>query len=172
MNLPEYAIVIYPKFDHKNQIDQLRNQFDPLAAVLDPHITLVFPFESDLSLEQLKAHIQYAIQGILPFEIELQGITGSEGEYLFLNVKHGNDQIIEMHDRLYTGLLEPHLIREHTYIPHLTIGRLNNKAAFLSALEITQNMKVLFTTMIKELALIRIGKNYPIVARIDLGKVS
>ena len=44
--------------------------------------------------------------GLHPFNIVLKGVTGSEEEYLFLNVKVGNDQIIELHDKLYSGLLK------------------------------------------------------------------
>ena len=128
MKIPQYAIAIFPKFDNKSQIDQLRNLFDPLVSLIDPHITLVFPFECDFPNEQLRAHIQHAIQGIRPFEVYLQGITGSESEYLFLNIKVGNDQIIKLHDRLYSGLLESHLRKDHTYIPHLTVGRLNDQS--------------------------------------------
>lgn len=172
MNNPRYAIVIFPKFDNENQMDQLRHQFDPLASVIRPHLTLVFPFESDLPLEQIRGHVQFAIQGVLPFEVILRGITGSDAEYLFLNVKHGNDQIIQLHDRLYTGLLLSHLNREHTYIPHLTIGRLDNKDSFLTALSVTQNMDETFILVIKDLALVRIDNNYSIEARFDLGNVS
>jgi 2'-5' RNA ligase len=172
MNIPEYAIVIFPKYDNQFLIDQQRNQFDPLVSVLDPHHTLVFSFESDLSLEQLQAHIQLVIQGILPIEIQLQRNTGSEGEYLFSNLKHGNNQIIEMHDRLYTGLNESHLIRDHTYIPHLTVGRLNNKAEFLTALEYMQKMNAVFDTVINDLALVHVGGNFPIEVVFNPGKGS
>ncbi len=162
------AIVIFPKFENDFFIQQIRARFDPLASLIDPHITLVFPYESDFPIKQLHTHIQHAIQGIRPFEINLQGVTGSESEYLFLNIKCGNDQIIKLHDCLYSGLLESHLKKDHTYIPHLTVGRLNDQTAFLTALETAQNLSGVFSTVINEISLIRVEENYPIEARFDL----
>jgi 2'-5' RNA ligase len=164
MSKSKRAIVVFPKFENVYHIKQLRNQFDPLALTIEPHITLVFPFESDLSTEQLRPHIQQAIQGIRSFPVQLHGITGSESEYLFLNVKHGNDEIIELHDRLYSGLLTEHLCAEHTYVPHLTIGRLNNKATFLTALETAQKMSAIFQTIIEEVSVYRVDDKKPIEA--------
>jgi hypothetical protein len=48
MNKLKRAIVIFPKFENVYPIEQLRKQFDPLARTIEPHITVVFPFESDL----------------------------------------------------------------------------------------------------------------------------
>jgi 2'-5' RNA ligase len=166
------ALVFFPKFENILSIEQLRSQYDPLAEAINPHITLVFPFESDLSSNVIHTHIKHAVQGIKPFQIQLQGITGSKGEYLFLNVKIGNDQIIELHDRLYRGLFESYKIKEHTYIPHLTIGRLNDRADYLSALEITLNFKEIFNTLIRDLALIQVGDDYRIEASCELARQS
>ena len=170
MKIQQYAIVIFPKFENEFHIQQIRDRYDPLAVLIDPHITLVFPHESDFPIEQLRTHIQHAIQGIRPFEVYLQGITGSESEYLFLNIKVGNDQIIKLHDRLYSGLLESHLKKDHTYIPHLTVGRLNDQSVFITALETAQNLSGVFTTVIKEISLIRVGENYPIEAHFNFTK--
>ena len=150
MNKLKRAIVIFPKFENVYPIEQLRKQFDPLARTIEPHITVVFPFESDLQIEQLHAHVWQAIQGTGPFQVGLSGITGADDEYLFLNVKKGNDEIIKLHDRLYSGLLAEHLCITHTYIPHLTVGRLKDKEDFSTALETTKTMNLLFQTIIEE----------------------
>lgn len=150
------AIVVFPIFKELHLIRQLRRQFDPLANNIEPHITLVFPFESSLSAEHLQTHIRQAVQGIGPFPIQLHGITGSDGEYLFLNVKRGNDQLIELHDRLYSGALAVYLSEEHTFIPHLTVGRLKNKAAFLGALEEARKVSAVFQAVIEEVAVYQV----------------
>ncbi|NTV36032.1 MAG: 2'-5' RNA ligase family protein [Anaerolineaceae bacterium] len=162
------AIVIFPKFENSLAIELLRNRYDPLALTIAPHITLVFPFESTLSTPQLQTHIQQAIQGMQPFPVQLHGISGSESEYLFLNVKRGNDELIELHDRLYSGILSEHLRIEQSYIPHLTVGRLNDPAAFLAALETAQMMKSVFHTITEELVVYRVNDNDPIEAVIRL----
>ena len=93
--------------------------------MIRPHITLVFPFESTISTEQLTQHMSRAAQALRPFTLHPRGITGYAKEYLFLNVKYGNDQLIVLHDYLYTGLLAPYLTFQETYLPHLTVGRLS-----------------------------------------------
>ena len=126
--------------------------FDPLAASAEAHITLVFPFESNASSEQLHSHIKEATRNIQPFQLKLQGITGHEGEYLFLNVKRGNDQIIALHDNLYTGILLPHLLNSHTYVPHLTVGRLTDNDSFCHALTKMKEFTATFETQVKEIS--------------------
>jgi 2'-5' RNA ligase len=150
------SIVILPEFDGLDRIAQLRRQFDPLASKIGAHITLVFPFESDLSAEQLRAHIQRAIQGMTPFPVQCRGVTGHEDEYLFLNVKLGNDQLIDLHDRLYSGPLAAHLRFEYTYTPHVTVGRLADRTEFLRALEVTREVRATFQTVVREITTVRI----------------
>lgn len=49
MTLPTRVIVIFPPAADVAVIDPLRQRFDPLASVIAPHITLVFPFQSEIS---------------------------------------------------------------------------------------------------------------------------
>ena len=130
------AIILLPKFNNIDAIQAIRERFDPLAGYIVPHITLVFPFESARSTQELREHIACALLGAKRFPIQLRGITGdSRDGYLFLNVKRGNDEIIDLHDRLYRGLLEPYLFRKVTFCPHMTVGRLERQTEFDQALE-------------------------------------
>lgn len=130
------AIVLFPKFRNMEAIQAIRERFDPLVEYIAPHITLVFPFESALSTDELKAHLSHTLAGMRPFTVRLNGVTGDFRDgYLFLNVKQGNDSIIDLHDRLYSGALEPFLLRKVTYCPHITVGRVLEPSAFDRALE-------------------------------------
>lgn len=151
------AIVIFPDFERIEHITELRRAYDPLAFSVPPHITLVFPFESDLTTDALAAHVTAALEGIAPFPIELRGVTGDQDEYLFLNVKRGNDAIITLHDRLYTGPLAPFLSPRHTFVPHLTVGRLERTSAFSVALAQAMRLTDTFSTVVREVAVYRIG---------------
>ncbi len=42
------CIMIFPQFENIEVIDKIRNKYDPLANHLRPHITLVFPFDSNI----------------------------------------------------------------------------------------------------------------------------
>ncbi|GMA64196.1 2'-5' RNA ligase [Alicyclobacillus fastidiosus] len=112
---------------------------------------MVFPFESALSTDELRIHLQDAILGVKPFDIVMSGVTGAEEEYLFLNVKVGNDEIIQLRDKLYTGILRPYLNRSLTYIPHLTVGRIKDKEEFRRALEETERFNEIFETTVHEI---------------------
>ncbi|MGF2614936.1 2'-5' RNA ligase family protein [Rossellomorea vietnamensis] len=153
------SITIFPEFENGRLIEELRAKYDPLYQLITPHMTLVFPFTSDLTAEQLQEHIESVLSYEKPFSITLQGVTGEGSEYLFLNVKEGNDEIIRLHDFLYTGLMKEFLFRELTYIPHLTVGRLDNKGDFIAALNETAQFTEEFKTVITHVVVEEIERN-------------
>lgn len=40
------TIMIFPEFEEMEIIDEIREKYDPLARLVRPHITIVFPFIS------------------------------------------------------------------------------------------------------------------------------
>ena len=145
------AIVLYPKFNGLEEIQSKRQKFDPLANYIAPHITLVFPFESDLSTQEIGEHVRRAIKGVNRFPIRLGGFTGDQPDgYLFLKVKQGNDNIIDLHDRLYSGALEPFLFRKILYCPHLTVGKVEDLTAFEDALVELDGIATIFECEISQ----------------------
>lgn len=134
------AIVTYPELEHMECIEGVRRAYDPLAAHIRPHVTLVFPFESALATETLAAHMRETAAGIGPFQVALRKITGHLSEYLFLNVIQGNDTLIALHDQLYTGPLAAFFVPDQTYFPHLTVGRLSALETFEAALAEARRM--------------------------------
>ncbi len=150
------AIVLFPTFPNDRAIDILRAKYDPLARVVSPHITLVFPFASDIATDDLGDHVSTSLRSVEPFTLTLQGFTGADNAYLFLNVKVGNDGIVRLHDRLYTRVLKPFLHRAVTYTPHLTIGRLDDRPTWDSALGETHDWNESFTTIIREVVVVQV----------------
>lgn len=142
-----------------HSIHALRTKYDPLADHIPPHLTLVFPFESLMSTADLRDHTSDCVARIPPFRLVLTGITGAEQEYLFLNVKVGNDQIIALHDKLYSDVLRPFLNRSLTYIPHLTVGRLKDSLSFQAALAYTRELREVFETTVCEVVVERIAES-------------
>ncbi|GKU28576.1 2'-5' RNA ligase family protein [Clostridium folliculivorans] len=69
------CIMIFPEFENPKIIDNIRDKYDPLANHVRPHITLVFPFESDIKTDDLRTHISSVLSEIRPFEIILNKIT-------------------------------------------------------------------------------------------------
>jgi 2'-5' RNA ligase len=146
------SILIFPKFKNIEEIEKLRKKYDPLVNCIAPHITLVFPFISEISTSELKEHLKSKLRGIDPFKIKLHEITGTVDRFLFLNVKEGNDKLIELHDKLYTNILEKYKDNAYTYIPHVTIGRLKNENEFKQALLETKDFDFIFTSTVNEIA--------------------
>lgn len=145
------SILLFPDFNNINIIESIRKKYDPLFKHIKPHITLVFPFDSDIPNEELKKHIENSLKEIEPFKIKLKGITGTLDNYLFLNIKVGNDKIIEIHDRLYTGILEKFHYKRITYIPHITVGNILDDKQFGKALNDVKDLNDEFETLIDEI---------------------
>lgn len=43
------TIMIFPEFENIDVINDIRKKYDPLANLVLPHITLVFPFDSEFN---------------------------------------------------------------------------------------------------------------------------
>jgi 2'-5' RNA ligase/GNAT superfamily N-acetyltransferase len=150
---PRRAIVVFPDLGDLQPILPFRARWDPLAEHVPPHLTLVFPFSDPLSPTDLRRHVATAIQGIEPFTIRLSDVTGAEGEYLFVNVKRGNDVLVALHDRVYAGALEHHRSLAHTFVPHLTVGRVVDRRGFAAALDEASALRVNIDTHVRALSI-------------------
>jgi 2'-5' RNA ligase len=128
--MQERVVVAFPRIQSVHEwaeILSVRDRLDPLARKVPAHITLVFPFESAMSDFELEIHLRELVAQSQRFGVVFQGITAHENEYLFLNIKRGNDQIIQLHDVLYSGALAMHHVRRHTFVPHVTVGRVRSE---------------------------------------------
>lgn len=129
------SIIIFPQFGKDTDLIQnIRYKYDPLASKIAPHITLVFPFESEISSDALCQHIKTQLEKLKPFSLTLQGISQEKGNYLFLNLIRGQKQIVKIHDLLYKGILNQFLSNKHQYKPHLTVGRFEDFSATKAAM--------------------------------------
>ncbi|WP_281171468.1 2'-5' RNA ligase family protein [Peribacillus kribbensis] len=132
-------------------MNALRQKLDPLYKYIPPHLTLVFPFRSTIKTASLKQHIETAVQNIKPFDLTLNGISGWNNEYLFLDVIKGSKEIAMLHDTLYKGLLYEFLNKEILYVPHMTIGRFEDKEKWEEALKDLKNFNHVFTDLVEEI---------------------
>jgi 2'-5' RNA ligase len=154
--------MIFPKFTNIHLIDDIRKQYDPLHNLVRPHVTLVFPFKSNLTREQLKEHIKNSIKVMSSFKLKLQGISGENGGYLFLNVVEGREPLVELHRRLYQGILEryyPGFLLESAYSPHMTVGRIHNQLELNKAVDDYRSMNVIFEEDVQEISVEIIDEN-------------
>lgn len=116
-----YALVHYPNVDTR-QINQLRMKYDPQAALIEPHITLMFPVPEAIEEDRLVRHLQGVLADWRSFPIHLQDVQVSSDDHLFLLIQEGNSSIIRLHDEIYTGLVADYLRKDLPFVPHLTLG--------------------------------------------------
>ena len=109
--------------DHLDpKVQDFRERNDPLGKLVEPHITLVFPFASALSDEALISHVETQVASTNQFQASLSRKPIVDAGYVYFSILVGLDQVSRLHDRLYDGPLVPHL-ENRPYVPHITIGR-------------------------------------------------
>lgn len=158
------CIMIFPEFENGHIIDKIREKYDPLAQHVRPHITLVFPFESSISTEDLRQHLSDTLLNVQPFSIKLQGVepVRSFGNYLFLHISEGKEEIIQIHKKLYTGILAefmPVWLKGNNYLPHMTVGNIVEEDEFLKAAEEVKKIKDIFHTTVNRISVEIIDQN-------------
>jgi len=115
------AVVYFPNIN-TDKINVFREKYDPQYRIIRPHITLVFPI-SGISEEQVIEHLNIiTTKSIKPFQIEFKGLIRSFDDYLFLLVEKGNEEIIRVHNLLYSGALASQPRNDIRFIPHITLG--------------------------------------------------
>lgn len=75
-----------------DKIENIRQKHDPLFELIPPHITIVFPFKSDISNDELKSHILNLSRGVGKIEIEFANCITHVRNYLFLEVERGKNK--------------------------------------------------------------------------------
>ncbi|MBE6063574.1 MAG: 2'-5' RNA ligase family protein [Clostridium butyricum] len=156
------TIMIFPEFENMGIINDIREKYDPLANLVLPHITLVFPFDSELTNEEIKLHLQRSLRDIQPFKIELSGFSKQEnryGNYLFLNVVQGAYIIKNIHNMLYSDKLKQFYMGNNDYIPHMTVGKLSSVELLDKAFEDVSRYNDKFNTIINKISVEMIGEH-------------
>lgn len=136
--LPRRCIVWFPAFPIEAPIEAFRRQHDPLANALPAHVTLVFPFATNLTSVQLASHVKRIVGNWPPLPVTFRDIESIVDEFVVLMVRERADALVALHDKLYRGVLRSHLRSEIPYVPHVTLGRVRSHpvgASFSSLFE-------------------------------------
>ena len=121
------SILLIPKLKNDVIIEDIRKKHDPLFGKVPPHITLIFPFSTDLDNAVIIKHLENCLAKFSNIEISLSGFSYHENGYIFWDVIDGRQDIINLHDELYTGILSPFKHKTIKYNPHITIGHIETK---------------------------------------------
>lgn len=123
--MEQYALVYFPNTD-LNKINLFREKYDPNYHIISSHITIVSPV-SNISENQLIEHVETITKDIKSFSIHLNDLNKSFDDYLFLLVNEGKEKIVNLHDKLYSGILLPYLQNDIPFVPHITLGFFKSK---------------------------------------------
>ena len=109
-----------------NRIQSYRKENDSLFHVVKPHFTIVFP-ANNITAEAFIDEIRKLAEGQTVIDFEITNTLVHKDDFRdhyheFLVLGKGNEEIIQLHDRLYAGLLLPYLRADIKYIPHISIG--------------------------------------------------
>lgn len=154
------TIMIFPQFDNIDVINRIRDKYDPLAKLVKPHITIVFPFDSEITNEQLEEILNSCIKE-KSFEIVMHGFSKQMdrfGNYLFLDMEKGNDIVESLHNRLYKEYFKIYNLGL-PYKPHITVGKLGNIQELNKAFESVSHIDDKFITVVDKISVEMIGEN-------------
>lgn len=118
--MQKIAIVYFPNINTK-EIDTFREKYDPGFKIISSHITIVSPV-SEILENQFVEHIESVVKDVKLFSTHLIGLAKTLDKHLFLKVRDGNEQIVNLHDKLYSGILNPYIPTDFPFEPHITLG--------------------------------------------------
>lgn len=151
-NIAKRDILIFPKFDNIDKIQEIRKKYDKLADKVSPHITLVFPFSDSISDDELSYKLFDLLSTWSPFKVEFKGVSLSDDGYIFLDCSKGYEEIIKLHDEIYEKILPSHYKKSIKYVPHITLGQAESLEGF-------EDFNCSFSCMVNEVSLELIGEN-------------
>lgn len=154
------TIMIFPQFENIEIIDAIREKYDPLAKLVRPHITLVFPFDSEITNEELEKVLESCLDDIKSFPIALCGFSKEEdqfGRYLFLDMIKGKDVIELIHNKLYAQKFKAFDLGVQ-YVPHITVGKFEEEEELNRAYEHVKSITDRFETIVNRISVEMIGE--------------
>ena len=118
----EYAIITYLPVNLDQIINPFREKYDPIYSQVSSHLTLVFPFYTEKTLDEISSIVTPVVLSHKPVKIELESIGDfyPKSPVIYWKIKK-NNSLRELYIGLYAklGIAIPH----KNFIPHVTIAR-------------------------------------------------
>jgi 2'-5' RNA ligase len=155
--LPRFAVAWFPAFDGIERVESFRAAHDPMAAKVPAHLTLVFPFGTNLTRLQLETHVGRVASKWPPIPVTFRAVRLHANEFVFLMASRGAASLTALHDALYTRSLRPQLRPEFTYEPHVTLARQAEPASLESTYaQAQEEFGAEFTDVVREVDLLAV----------------
>ena len=140
-------------------IQSIRQQHDPQFELVAPHFTLVFPTDG-VEVDEFSHHVRSQIRGQAPIAFEVRCalvVKDALGAatHTFLVPDQGFSDLVKLHDRLYSGILAPHLRLDLPFIPHITIAAAHDPAVCKRVAGEINSQEIIMRGTISALDLVR-----------------
>ncbi len=117
-----FSLVIYLPAEIEGIVQPLRERFDPDCGIIPPHVSLVFPFVTELPLDDLSVLIREHVDRLTDIEVSLQELGDFYPDYpiIYWSLEESvalHEFCLSMHSHL--GLPAP---CKH-FFPHVSIAR-------------------------------------------------
>ena len=119
------VIYVEPIIENNNLIYEFFYKYNSDSKFVNPHICLVFPFESNIETSTIDELFRNVFDDINSFKISLSGIEESleeKNNFLFLKVNDASDNLKNLIQKLYKRL-EGSAKLKGEYNPHITIAK-------------------------------------------------
>jgi 2'-5' RNA ligase len=109
----------------RDWIEAVRAKHDPQVHRIAAHFTLVFPVA--VPLTALSDEVAGIVEEQSPISFTVRAALAhpdavADGGHVFLVPEEGRMDITRLHERLYEGILKPHLRQDIPFVPHVTVG--------------------------------------------------
>ena len=156
--LPRFAVAWFPSFAGMDRIEAFRREHDPVADRIAAHLTLVFPFPTQLTALQVETHVRRIASKWPPIPVTFRHVRLHANEFIFLMAGRGAASVAALHDKLYTRSLLSALRRDLPYEPHITLARYAELDRLEAAFEAARDtFREDFSDVLHEVALLAVG---------------
>src|ERR1700722_7841237 len=101
-------------------------------------MTLVFSVPDSEDEEAVIKHIEEVTNRHQKFQVHLKDLVKAWDHWLFLTPEEGRNEVIKLHDALYSGILAQYLRTDIEFIPHVSLGLFTQKDQHYTVFNPTQ----------------------------------
>ena len=141
-----HRCIFLPVVNLSGEFKKFRNRYDILSKKCPPHITIVFPFHSLKTNDQIVKAISSICKNLNSLTLKLGGPIKNE-DFIVLPVISNQKWIITIHEKLSKKCgLQP----STHYQPHITIGRKVTKLNNSELAKLSKNSSVNIQSLVFE----------------------
>lgn len=159
-------VLAYPQLsivDHQRIQDYRRLHDELYYTVVDPHFTFVFPVDN-MDVDSFIRDVESKFLGEHEIHFVLRCAVVNKDAFLdyyhtFLVPEEGFSKIVRLHDKLYSGLLQPHLRLDIDFIPHMGIANSKDSAQCKKMADEWNQGEFAIPGLIRQLNIVRFENN-------------